>query len=116
MIDKKELKKNYKQTSTLMGVYQIKNLANGKIFIGSSKNIPGRINRHKFQLKFGGEDIKELMEDYKKFGEENFSFEILDELKPKNEAGYDYTEDLEVLEELWLEKLQPFGERGYNKH
>ena len=116
MIDKKELKKNYKQTSTPMGVYQIKNLANGKIFISSSKNIPGRINRHKFQLKFGGEDIKELMEDYKKFGEENFSFEILDELKPKDEAGYDYTEDLEVLEELWLEKLQPFGERGYNKH
>ncbi len=77
-----------------MGVYQIKNLAIGKIFIGSSKNIFGRINRHKFQLQFGGEDIKELVEDYKKFGEVNFTFEILDELKPKDEAGYDYTADL----------------------
>ena len=115
MIDKKELKKNYKQTPTPMGVYQIKNLVNGKIFIGSSKNIPSRINRHKFQLQFGSEEIKELMDDYKKYGEENFSFEILDELKPKDEAGYDYTEDLEVLEELWFEKLQPFGEHGYNK-
>ena len=115
MIDKKEIRKSYKQTLTPMGVYQIKNFVNGKIFIGSSKNIPGRINRHKFQLKFGGEDIKELVEDYSRYGEENFSFEILDELKPKDEPGYNYSEDLEVLEELWKEKLQPYGERGYNK-
>ena len=115
MLDKKEVKKNYKQTMTPMGVYVIKNLANAKIFIGSSKNIPGRINRHKFQLQFGGEEIKELMDDYKKYGEENFSFEILDLLKPKDDPDYDYTEDTKVLEELWIEKLQPFGERGYNK-
>lgn len=115
MIDKKELRKNYKQTPTAMGVYQIKNLITGKIFIGSSKNLPGRINRHKFQLKFGGEDIIELAEDYKKYGEENFSFDIIDQLKPKDEPGYDYTEDLEVLEELWKEKLQPYGDNGYNK-
>ncbi len=115
MIDKKEVKKNYKQTAPPMGVYQIKNLVNGKIFIGSSKNIPGRINRHKFALQFGSEEIKELLIDYKEYGEKNFSFDILDQLKPKDEPGYDYTEDIEVLEELWIEKLQPFGERGYNK-
>ncbi len=115
MIDKKEIKKSYKLTMTPMGVYQIKNLVNRKIFVGSSKNISGRINRHKFQLQFGGEEIKELMDDYRKFGAENFSFETLDQLKPKDEPGYDYSEDLEVLRELWMEKLQPFGERGYNK-
>ena len=115
MIDKKELKKSYKQTLTPMGVYQIKNLVNGKIFIGSAKNIPGRINRHKFELKFGSEGIKELLDDYKKYGEENFSFEILDQLKPKDDPLYNYSEDIKVLEELWIEKLQPFDERGYNE-
>ena len=98
-----------------MGVYQIKNLVNGKIFIGSAKNIPGRINRHKFELKFGSEGIKELLDDYKKYGEENFSFEILDQLKPKDDPLYNYSEDIKVLEELWIEKLQPFDERGYNE-
>ncbi len=115
MVDKKELKKNYKQTLMPMGVYQIKNLVNGKIFIGSAKNIPGRINRHKFELKFGSEGIKDLLEDYKKYGEENFSFEILDQLKPKDDPLYNYTEDIKILEELWIEKLQPFGEKGYNE-
>jgi group I intron endonuclease len=113
--NKSELKKNYKQTIQPMGIYQVKNLVNNKIFIGSSKNLPGRINRFKFGLKYGTESILELVEDYKKYGEENFSFEVLDELTPKDDLTYDYTEDLKVLEEMWVDKLQPFGERGYNK-
>ena len=28
---------------------------------------------------------------------------------------YDYSPDLEVLEKMWLEKLQPFGKRGCHK-
>ena len=112
--DKSEIKKNYKISLTPMGVYQIKNLVTGKIFIGSSKNLQARINRHKFELKFGSEAIKDLQEDYNKYGEQNFSFEIIDELKPKEEPGINYKEDIAVLEQLWLEKLQPFDEKGYN--
>jgi len=115
MINKSEIRKNYKRTLNIMGVYQVKNLVNGKIFIGSSKNIPARLNRHKFELKFGSENITELQNDYNKFGEEKFLYEILDELKPKEDPEYNYTEDIAVLEQLWIEKLQPFEERGYNK-
>ncbi len=114
MINKSEIKRNYKESLTPMGVYQIKNLVNGKIFIGSAKNLPARINRHKFELKFGSEGIAGLQSDYNKYGEENFSFEIIDELKPKDDPGYNYAEDIAVLEQLWIEKLQPFGDRGYN--
>ncbi len=114
IMDKSEIKKNYKISLTPMGVYQIKNLVTGKIFIGSSKNLQARINRHKFELKFGSEAIKELQDDYNKYGEQNFSFEIIDELKPKEEPGINYKEDIEVLEQLWIEKLQPFDEKGYN--
>ncbi len=115
MTNKSEIKKNYKQALPPMGIYQVKNLVNNKILIGSSKNLPGRINRFKFGLKYGTESNKELNEDYKKYGEENFSFDVIDELKPKDDPVYDYTEDLKVLEEMWIEKLQPFNERGYNK-
>jgi group I intron endonuclease len=115
MTNKSEIKKNYKQTLPPTGIFQVKNLVNNKILIGSSKNLPGRINRFKFGLKYGTENNKELNNDYKKYGEENFSFDIIDELKPKDDPAYDYTEDLKVLEEMWIEKLQPFNERGYNK-
>lgn len=115
MIDKKELKKQYKQTLPPMGIYQIKNLINGKIFIGSSKNLHGKSNSYKFQLNSGLHMNRELQEDYTKYGEENFSFEVLDTLEPKDDPAYKYDEDLKTLEDLWLEKLQPFDEKGYNK-
>jgi len=114
MINKAEIKKKYKLTEVPMGIYKITNLVNGKIFIGQSKNLTGRINRHKFGLKFGSEEIKELQKDYNELGEENFTFEVLDYLKPKDEPGYDYSDDLDCLEQLWLEKLQPYNDKGYN--
>ena len=115
MINKKEAKKKYKQTLPPMGVYQIKNLVNGKILIGNSKNLTGKFNSYKFQLNSGTHMNSELQADYKKYGENNFSFEILDQIEPKEDLTFDFTNDLAVLEELWIEKLQPFGEKGYNK-
>jgi group I intron endonuclease len=115
MIDKDEVKKKYKQTLTPMGVYQFKNLVNGKILIGSSKNLPARKNRFDMELSYGRVKEVDLQEDIKQFGKENFLFEILDYLEPKEDPAYNYTEDLKTLEEMWIEKLQPFNERGYNK-
>jgi group I intron endonuclease len=115
MIDKKKLKEQYKQTLTPMGVYQIKNLVNGKVFVGSSKNLPGKINSHRFQLKQGSHMNRALQQDYSHFGEDRFSFTILDYLEPGMDPKHDYTEDLKVLEEIWMERLQPYGDRGYHQ-
>lgn len=113
-MDKKELKKEYKRTLQPMGVYQIKNLVSGKIFIGSSKNLPGKINSQKFQLNLGSHMNEELQKDYTKLGEVNFLFEVLDYLEPKEDSTYDYTEDLDVLKEMWIEKLNTSHPNGYN--
>ena len=113
-MNKKELKKEYKRTLQPMGVYQIKNLVNGKIFIGSSKNLPGKINGQKFQLNLGSHPNEELQKDYTELGEANFIFEVLDYLEPKKDSNYDYTEDLEVLKEMWIEKLCTTHPDGYN--
>jgi hypothetical protein len=32
----------------------------------------------------------------------------------RRRADWDPADDLRVLEKLWLEKLAPFGERGYH--
>ncbi len=112
---KKELIKEYKENPPPMGVYQIRNLVNDKILVGTSTNLPGVFNREKFQLNLGGHPNKGLQADWNETGGDSFDFEILDELKPTENPGYDYKEDLAFLEEIWLEKLQPYGERGYNK-
>ena len=110
-----ELKRQYKMTPPPMGVYRIRNLENGKVMIGSAMNLPGILNSNRFQLKMGSHPNKELLAEWKFLGEEKFVFEVLDELDPKDEApDHDYRADLAALEELWIEREQPFGVRGYH--
>jgi len=98
-----------------MGIFQVTNLKSGKSLIGSAKNINGRINRIKFQLKNGLYPDKEMQKDYKEGGEDGFTFEVLDYLSPKEDSNYDYSDELKILEDMWLEKVQPYGDKGYNK-
>lgn len=115
MANRKELIRQYKETLPPMGVYKIVNLANGMIFVGSGKNLHGKRNSYRFQLDSGTHYNTALQRDYNQFGCDNFTFEIIDYLEPKEGPGYDYTDDLAALEEMWLEKLQPYGDKGYNK-
>ena len=87
---------------------------NGKLFIGSGKNIQGIINSQAFQRKMGSHMNKILQKDYNTYGESNFSFTVLDYLNPNGDPVYNYTEDLKVLFDMWLLKLQPYGEKGYH--
>jgi group I intron endonuclease len=114
-MNRKELINEYKQSIKAMGIYQIRNLINGKIFLGSSKDLKGILNRNKFQLKNNLHINKAMQRDFNEIGEANFSFEILEHLKPKEGMEGDYTRELKRLENMWSEKLQPFNENGYNK-
>jgi hypothetical protein len=114
MRDKKsELKREYKLNHRPMGVYQIRNITSEKVLIGSALDLPGIFNRHKFQLKMGKHPNRKLQAEWNEFGPEIFAFEILDEITPKE--GRDHREELAFLEDLWLEKSQPYGDRGYNE-
>jgi len=114
-MDKKSKISEYKDTPRPMGVFQIKNKVNGKILIGSSNNLPAILNRFRTELKMGSCRNIVLQEEWKQFGSEAFEFEELEILKPLNDPSYNPAEDLHFLEELWTEKLNPYGDKGYNK-
>ena len=112
--EKKHLKKNYRQSPRPMGVFLIRNNLSDKVFLDSGLDLHGTINRHKFQLKNGIHPNKSLQADWNQLGSNGFAFEIVDELTPREGVEFDYRKELNFLEELWLEKLQPFGDCGYN--
>ena len=114
MIVKKAAIREYRLSHRPMGVFQIRNTITDKVFIDSSTNVPGKINRHKFALNAGSHVSKKLQADWNQLGAESFEFETLEPVEPRDDQNYDYAADLKVLEDLWLEKLDPFGERGYN--
>jgi len=111
-MNKKDLKREYKEKTPPMGVFQIRNLGNDKVFIGSSLNLNGIFNRHRFALNAGSHQNKALQKDWNELGADQFAFEILEELEPR--ANLDNKGELAFLEDLWLEKAEPYGERGYN--
>ncbi len=111
---KKELKEIYKEMKIEAGVYQIKNTQSGKIFIGTTRNFK-TLNGLKFSLKAGTFTNKELQKDWSDYGEGAFSIEILEVLKKKDDPYFNEKEALSELENKWLDELQPYEERGYNK-
>lgn len=113
-MDRKALSREYKEAARPMGVFRVRNTVNGKSFVGSSVDLPSMLNRQRAQLGFGGHPNKELQRDWQAMGAEAFAFEVLDTLAPREEAGWDPADELRALEALWLEKLSPYGERGYN--
>lgn len=114
MKSNKELKAEYKQMKFPMGVFQIRNKVNGKILIDSSTNMNAKWNRHRLQLGVGNNWLTDLQNDWKKYGEENFVFEVLSTLEEKIGGDADYKNELALLEEMILEEKQPYGEKGYN--
>ncbi|MFP5356064.1 MAG: GIY-YIG nuclease family protein [Gemmatimonadota bacterium] len=114
-IDKKALIREYKETPRTAGVAVARNRTNGKAFVLAGKDISALVNRHRTQLKFGGHPNRALQADWKALGIDQFTFEIVDTLTPPDTPGWDPTDDLQALEALWLEKLQPFEPAGYNR-
>jgi group I intron endonuclease len=114
MKTRKEINREYKERVKPAGVYEVKNTVNGKALLGSSLNLEGPLNRHKFMLKIGSHPNKALQKDWDELGPEKFVFEILEEVKVKDDPNFNLKDELTLLEQIWLEQLQPFGERGYN--
>ena len=114
MLSKQDLKREYKERKKPAGVFQIKNTANGKMFLGSSLNLEGPLNAHKFMLMTGSHRNEALQKEWNEFGAEKFVFEILEFVKIKDDQNFNMSDELTLLEQIWLENLRPFGERGYN--
>ena len=116
MTDRKELKRQYKESHQPIGVYRIFNRENGKSFVSSSVNLPAIFNRMRMELN-NGMHLKhpQLQREWKEMGADAFEFEVLEELEAPDAPEWDPADDLEALHELWLEQLAPYDERGYNR-
>ncbi|SFD23228.1 hypothetical protein SAMN05518672_1011167 [Chitinophaga sp. CF118] len=115
MKTKKDLKEEYKQMKFKMGIFQIRNTINGKVYIEGSINLNAIWNRHRMQLNFGVHPNLNLQNEWQEFGEENFRYEILAEIEHKENETADYNKEIKLLESMYIEELEPFEEKGYNK-
>jgi hypothetical protein len=111
----KRLKREYKDSSRPLGVFLIRNATNNKVFLASGLDLNGTINRHRYQLSHGSHFNQQLQADWNDLGTDKFEFEIVEQLEPQRDSSFDSRKELEFMERMWLERLRPFGEHGYNQ-
>lgn len=88
------------------GIYQIRNLVNGKIYVGSSKEINKRWTKHRIDLRKNCHHSILLQRAWNKYGKENFVFEIMEETDKKS---------LIIREQYYLDLLKSYDRKiGYN--
>lgn len=85
-------------------IYKLTDLTNGKVYIGLTKRDP-EIRKYEHFHSCHNEGLKESV---KRYGIENFSFEVIDEA--------DDFESLAQKERFWIEKFDSTNpQKGYNK-
>lgn len=85
------------------GIYAIRNVTNGKIYIGSSIDIFRRRNQHLRALRNNSHYNHYLQRAWNKSCEKNFSFEVLEYVSEENQ--------LLEKEKIWIDK---FSNISYN--
>ncbi len=107
---KKEMKRQYKEMKQEGGVYQIRNTVNKKILLLATPDLK-TVNGKLMQLRTGSYLNEELQRDWNRYGEGAFVVEVLEAVNKDDE---NFRTRLEKIEKKWFEKLDPYGERGYN--
>jgi group I intron endonuclease len=87
-----------------IGVYCIRNLINGKVYVGSAIDLLNRWSVHKTTLGNKSHHNKKLERAWHKYGAEAFAFEILEYCKKS---------ELIEREQYWMDELEAV-KNGYN--
>lgn len=89
------------------GVYAIVNKVNQKVYIGSSVDVKKRWNLHRKELRNGNHHSQKLQRAWDKYGEQNFSFQMVEPVAKHTK------EKLLEAEQRWLNLYQSTT-NGYN--
>ena len=89
----------------IIGIYKIVNNATGMCYVGQSQDVKKRVKEHFRLLRWNKHINSKLQNAYNKYGQENFSWEL--------EAVCEYPEDLDRIEEAFLNGEATFVEPAY---
>lgn len=69
-----------------ISIYAIHCNSTGRVYIGMSKQVEERIRQHLQDLRLGHHNNKQLRDDYKTYGADDFTFFVLEEGLSESEA------------------------------
>lgn len=103
-VGKKELINNYKQQEVEMGIVKVHNIITGYSYVDICNNLYKPFEGMKFKLNMGIFKLKKLQEDWKTYGEDAFTFEVVEKLKAiEGATEKEKVEDLKELLQMWID-------------
>ena len=113
---KKQLKEQYKQMRTDMGVFIVKKKNDNKYLLVGTQNLKGMMNRVKFQLENSSYPNIELQKEWNEAKPDDFEFIVLETLEyDKDESKTDYSEEVNIILIMLTEKLSDDHMVPYSK-
>jgi len=97
----------------LVGVYKITNKENEKVYIGKSNDIDGRWKTHIRFLDANNHYNYKLQEDWNRYGEDCFTFEILEDITEEVDLGLRSDTELIQIENAYMISYDAIN-TGYN--
>ena len=86
-----------------MGIYAIRDRASGHLLLGASRNVHAALNRARFEMRMGKHADRVLQAEWHRSGVEGLAFEVLELVKEREDAGFDYASELKALEQIHRE-------------
>lgn len=101
---KKDMKEQYKNRKVTGGVYCIKCNGNNRVWMKSTKDIAGQINKFEFFVSTNFCPEPSMHAEWKQYGAKSFSFEVLEELeKGETQSDKEFADDIRILYDMWIE-------------
>ncbi|MDW8800476.1 DUF2087 domain-containing protein [Clostridium sp. A1-XYC3] len=103
-MDRKDLINKYKQQEVEMGIIKVHNTVTGDSLVDICTNLYKPFEGIKFRLNARMFKLKRLQEDWNTYGENAFTFEVVEKLKAKEGATEkEKIEDLKELLQMWID-------------
>ena len=86
-----------------VGIYAIRDHASGRLLLGASHNVHAALNRARFELRMGTHTDRVLQAEWNRRGADGLAFEVLELVKERDDADFDYASELKALEQIHRE-------------
>lgn len=108
---KKEMINAYKNREMVGGVCMLKNVESNKILLDATTDIQGSLNRFQFAKMTDSTLYSSTAEDWKTFGKEAFTYEVLEQIAKEETQTYEeFRKEVTLLKEMLQADLL---EQGY---